>query len=130
MACGCWRTLLVRSDSAEVHSEIKPEGGPVSFRFVEFEDSELKRWNATYLYALTWEVKIISELKLLGTPKKSYYMRKKLFLKLFILINDVVAVSGRQGRDSAIHMHVSFSPKLPSHPGCRITLSRVPCAVP
>ena len=27
------------------------------------------------------------------------------------------------------HIHVSFFPKLPSHPGCHITLSRVPCAV-
>ena len=25
------------------------------------------------------------------------------------------------------YLHVLFSPKLPSHPGCRITLSKVPC---
>ena len=33
-------------------------------------------------------------------------------------------VSGEQQRDSVIHIHISFLPKLPSHPGCRITLSR------
>ena len=30
---------------------------------------------------------------------------------------------------SHIYTNIHFSPKLPSHPGCHITLSRVPCAV-
>ena len=38
-----------------------------------------------------------------------------------------MTVSGEQLRDSAIHIHVSI---LPSHRGCHITLSRVPCAIP
>ena len=42
---------------------------------------------------------------------------------------NVVIVSGKQQRDSGIHIHVSISPKLPSHPGCHITWSRVPLAV-
>ena len=33
-----------------------------------------------------------------------------------------------KGTQPHIYMH-PFSPKLPSHPGCHITLSRVPCAV-
>ena len=38
-------------------------------------------------------------------------------------------IAGKQLRDSSIHIHVSISPKLPSHPGLHVTLSRVPCAV-
>ena len=48
------------------------------------------------------------------------------------LINSVVIVSGGQQRDSAIHVSMykyPFSPKFPYHPGCHITLSRVPCAL-
>ena len=41
-------------------------------------------------------------------------------------INNVVRVSGEQWRDSAIHIHVSILPQLPSHPGCHITVSRYP----
>ena len=54
--------------------------------------------------------------------------------------NSVVIVSGGLQKDSTKHIyiyiyihththtiHVSFSPKLPSHPYCHITLSRVPC---
>ena len=44
-------------------------------------------------------------------------------------INNVVIVSGEQRRDSAIHIHVSILPQAPSHPGCHVTLCRVPCAV-
>ena len=40
-----------------------------------------------------------------------------------------MTVSSGQQRDSAIHIHVSFSPKLPSDPDCHMTLSRVPCAL-
>ena len=40
-----------------------------------------------------------------------------------------MAVSGGQQRGSAIHTQVSFSPRLPSHPGCHVALSRVPCAL-
>ena len=40
-------------------------------------------------------------------------------------MNSVVIVSGGQPRDSATHIHVSI---LPSHPGCRMIVSRVPCA--
>ena len=42
-------------------------------------------------------------------------------------VNNIVIVSGEQGRDSAIHISMyPFWPKLPSYPGCHITLSRVP----
>ena len=42
-------------------------------------------------------------------------------------VNNIVIVSGEQGRDSAIHISMyRFWPKLPSYPGCHITLSRVP----
>ena len=34
--------------------------------------------------------------------------------------------SGVHQRDSVIHIHVSILPKLLSHPGCHIILSRVP----
>ena len=49
----------------------------------------------------------------------------------FIAINSVVIVSGGQQRDSAIHIiyMYPFCPTLPSHPGCHVTLSRVPCAI-
>ena len=40
---------------------------------------------------------------------------------------NAVIVSGGQHMDSDKHMY-QFSPKLPSHPGCHITWSRVPCA--
>ena len=30
---------------------------------------------------------------------------------------------------SQSHIHVSILPQTPSHPGCRITVSRVPCAL-
>ena len=45
------------------------------------------------------------------------------------LTSNIVIVSDEQQRDSAICIHVPFSSKLPSHPGCHITLSRVPCAI-
>ena len=45
------------------------------------------------------------------------------------LTNNAVIVSGGQPRDPAIHTYVSILPKLLSHPGCCITLSRVPCAI-
>ena len=38
-------------------------------------------------------------------------------------------VSGGQQGDSATHTHVSILPQFPSHPGCHITLSRVPGAL-
>ena len=57
-----------------------------------------------------------------------------IFFKLFILhwsIADyVVMVSGGQQRDSAAHTRVPTLPKLPSHPGCHITLSRAPWTHP
>ena len=43
-------------------------------------------------------------------------------------VNNVVIILGEQQRNSAMYMH-PFSPKLPSHPDCHVTLSRVPCAV-
>ena len=44
------------------------------------------------------------------------------------LINNVT-VSGA-GRGAYLYIYTyPFSPKFPSHPGCSITLSRVPCAV-
>lgn len=42
--------------------------------------------------------------------------------------NKVVIVLDGHHRVSAIHIHVSISPKHPSHPGCQVTLSRVPCS--
>ena len=45
------------------------------------------------------------------------------------LINKVVTVSREQLRNSAIHSKYPFFPKLPSHPGSSITLSRVPWAM-
>ena len=45
-----------------------------------------------------------------------------------IAINNVVIVSSAQQRNSAIHIHVSILSKLPSHSGCHMTLSIVPCA--
>ena len=63
------------------------------------------------------------------------------FFKLFILLwsinnqhlttinNQRCDSSGEQQRDSAIHIHVSSLPKIPSHPGCQITLSRVLYAI-
>ena len=42
---------------------------------------------------------------------------------------NIAIVSGEWQRNSAIHTLVSIPPpKLPSHPGCHLTLSRVPCA--
>ena len=38
-------------------------------------------------------------------------------------------VSGEQEETQPYIHTYPFSPKLPSHPGCHITLSRVPCAV-
>ena len=44
-------------------------------------------------------------------------------------MNNVVVIPGEQQRDSAIYTDMyPFSPKLSSHPACRIALSRVPCA--
>ena len=45
------------------------------------------------------------------------------------LMSNTVTVSDGDQRDSVIHMHVSILPKLPSHPGCHMTLNRVPCAI-
>ena len=51
------------------------------------------------------------------------------FLTFYFVLGqsiNVVIVSGEQQRDSAKYILVSILPKLPSHPGCHITLSRVP----
>ena len=45
------------------------------------------------------------------------------------LTNNAATVLGEQWRDSATHIHVSILPTNPSHSGCYITLSRVPCAI-
>ena len=48
----------------------------------------------------------------------------------FILGYSRLIVSGEQQRDSAVSIYTfPFSPRLPSHPGCLITLNRVPCAI-
>ena len=47
-------------------------------------------------------------------------------LYFVLLINNVVIVSDKQGRDLAIQIHVSILPQPYSHPGCQIGLSRVP----
>ena len=51
------------------------------------------------------------------------------FLTFYFVLGqsiNVVIVSGEQQRDSAKHILVSILPKLPSHPSCHLTLSRVP----
>ena len=63
-----------------------------------------------------------------------YFVLKILFCIGIQLVNNVVIVSGGQQGNSAIHIQVylstyPLSPRLPSHPGCHITLSRVPCAI-
>ena len=45
------------------------------------------------------------------------------------LFNNAVIVSGKQQRDSAVHIHVPTLPQTPSHPGCHIALSRALCAI-
>ena len=63
------------------------------------------------------------------------------FLLCTGVINSVVIVPSGQQRDSAIHTPVCihthmyipthmcpFSPQFPCHPGCHVTLGRVPCA--
>ena len=44
-------------------------------------------------------------------------------------MDNVVIVSGEQGGTQPYIYMFSFSPKLPSHPGCHTTLSRAPCAM-
>ena len=44
-------------------------------------------------------------------------------------VSNVVTALGTWQRDSAMHIGVSTLPKLPAHPGCHITLSRVPCVL-
>ena len=48
------------------------------------------------------------------------------FLLKYSWLANIVLVSGDQWRDSVIY--TQFSPKFHSHPGCHITLSRVPSA--
>ena len=59
-----------------------------------------------------------------------FFLLKKNFLFCIgvQLINNVI-VSGEQQGDSAKHVLVSILPQTPSHPGCHITLSRVPSAM-
>ena len=59
-----------------------------------------------------------------------FYFFKKLFILYWSIADYVVMVSGGQQRDSAAHTRVPLSPKLPSHPGCHITLSRAPWTHP
>ena len=58
--------------------------------------------------------------------------KKRKIFKFYIwveAVNNVVIVSGElQGTQPFIYMY-PFSPRLPSHPGHNMTLSRVPCAV-
>ena len=42
--------------------------------------------------------------------------------------NVVIFSGGQEGTEPYIYMY-PFSPKLPSHPGCHITLSTVSCAI-
>ena len=44
-------------------------------------------------------------------------------------INNAVIPSGRQQRDSVIHIHVSILRQTPLSSSCHITLNRVPCAI-
>ena len=92
------------------------------------------KWEVLYMLVflkLHWDVKIITW----KNVDFSTMMEKKKFFLTFNFVlgvwptNNVVIVSGEQQRDSATHIHVSILPKLPSHPGCHITLSRVPCEI-
>ena len=64
---------------------------------------------------------------LVGTTHLFIYFESFLFHIGVQLINNVVILSGGQQRDSIIHTHVPILPKLPSHPGFHMTLSRVLC---
>ena len=60
----------------------------------------------------------------------SFYILFKLFIFFGVLpMNNVVIVSGEQGRDSAIHIRVSILLLTPLPSRLSITLSRVPCAL-
>ena len=53
-----------------------------------------------------------------------------IYIGVQLINNFNVIVSGGQQMGSVIHARVSLlTPKLPSHPGCHITLSSVPCAI-
>ena len=59
---------------------------------------------------------------------KLYFKKKEtLLFSTGMWFNAVVLASGEEQKDSAILMHVSIPlpPKLPSHPGCLVILSRV-----
>ena len=62
-----------------------------------------------------------------------FLLHKQLFNFLFYIgiwpISSVVIVSGAQKGTQPYTCMYPLSPKLSSHPGCHITLSRVPCAI-
>ena len=72
-------------------------------------------WIALLLDFFFWSEMFLKEL--------SNLIFSNLFIYYVILF---AIVPGELQRDSAIHILVS---KLPSHPACHITLSRVPCVV-
>ena len=97
-------------------------------------------WGAKYIEVnmskYSWNGFFLGE-NLLFVSSSSWWLQAFLFFSLLkrlilywhIVNNSVLIVSGEQRRDSAIHIHVCILPQTPSHPGCHITLSRVPCAI-
>ena len=81
-------------------------------------------WAQTRMKTKLYSNKSISHL-----PVRTLLFFSFLFCIGVQLINHVGRVPGGQQRDSAIHVYVSILPKLPSHSGCHIRLSRVPCAI-
>ena len=72
---------------------------------------------------------VIGMLQFMGSQRVGHDWATELNWTDSGLTNNVVIVSGEQGRDSALHIHVSILPKLPSYPVSRITLNRVLCAL-
>ena len=68
---------------------------------------------------------------LLWTLGCRYHFKKLFILYWSIAMKNVLIVSGKQWRDSAIHIHVSILPQtsLPCRLPRIITFSRVPCAI-
>ena len=77
-----------------------------------------------------------SEAKLTNTLLKdtsnTFFLKKK--LQTFYLVlgyRQLVMLRSSQANSEGtqlLHMHGSILPQLPSHPGCHVTLSGVPCA--
>ena len=93
-------------------------GNPLQYSCLENPRDRGAWWGAVYgvVQIRTWLTRLSSS----SSSSSILYWN--------IAINNVVIVSSAQQRNSAIHIHVSILPKLPSHSGCHMTLSIVPCA--